>query len=1090
MIYLDLILNLSLLVALSIVSGFIEKRRPVHRSDGALWQGLLFGGAAVIGMLRPLDLGAGLIFDGRSVMLSLGALFFGPWAGAVAGSMAIACRLWLGGLGTLTGVSVILSSLGIGIWAHFRRKPFAHPYSTPSLYLFGLAVHLAMLALMFTLPLEAALTTLRKIGLPVLLLYPLATVLAGKVLADQTFAARLVEGLRQATQDLDVTLQSIGEGVIVTDLEGRVVRLNPEAARLTGWPAEDAIGKPLTEVFRVEDARTREPIANPVAKVLEAGQPVGLANHSLLHSRDGAARHITDNAAPIRRPDGRVSGVVLVFRDVSESYRTQEALRRSEESYRRLFEDHAAVKLIIDPATGAIRDANPAAVRFYGWPRKRLMQMNIRDINTLPPEAIAQEMEKARSQKRIHFEFRHRRADGSVRDVEVFSSRITAGGSEFLHSIVHDVTEHRQMEERLRQSDQLLADLAAQVPGVVYQYRLHPDGRSCFPYASPGMEAIYEISPEAVREDATPVFGRLHPEDHDRVAQAIQASARTLEPFHCEFRVVLPRQGLRWRVSNAQPQRLKDGGTLWHGIIQDITARKEAEISLVESEARYRNLIMHSPDAIFVNQDDRVILVNHACERLFGARGPEELMGKSPYELFHPDFHDVVRERIHRMRDFGETAPLIEERIVRLDGRAVDVEALAAPFPYQGANAIHVILRDISGRKQAEAERERLAAQLLQAQKMESVGRLAGGVAHDFNNMLTVILGHTEILLDDADPGEALHADLTAIREAAETSARITRQLLAFARQQTIVPQVLDLNATVEGMLKMLRRLIGEDIDLAWHPAGHLWPVTMDPSQIDQILANLCVNARDAIEGVGRVTIETANVAIDKGYGEGEAAGTPGAYAMLAVSDSGCGMNRETLAKIFDPFFTTKEVGRGTGLGLATVYGIVKQNGGFINVYSEPGRGTTFRIYLPRAAEDGAPEDEEGPAETLQGGTETILLVEDEPGILNLGRKILERLGYTVLTAETPAAALQKAGDHIGPIHLVMTDVVMPGMNGRELAERIGTMHPGIRCLYMSGYTANVIVHHGVLDPGVHFLQKPFSVNTLAAKVREVLDET
>jgi PAS domain S-box-containing protein len=495
MVYLDLILNLALLVALSIVSGFIEKRCPRSRPWGPLFQGLLFGGATVLGMLRPLVLGPGLIFDGRSVMLSLCALFFGPWAAATSGVMTIACRLWLGGVGTQMGVSVILASVGIGLLVRSRIQPESAPPSARTLYLFGLAVHLAMLALMFTLPPAVALATVQKVGLPVLLLYPLATVLGGKVLADQASAARFVE-----------------------------------------------------------------------------------------------------------------------------------ALRKSEETYRRLFEDHAAVKLIIDPVSGSIVDANQAAVDFYGWPRERLVGMKVQEINTLPPEALAREMEKARSQQRIRFAFRHRRADGSIRDVEVFSSRIAADGAEFLHSIVHDVTEQKRLEAQLRQSDDLLANLAAQVPGVVYQYRLHPDGRSCFPYASPGMQAIYEVAPEAVREDATPAFGRLHPEDRDRVTEAILESARTLEPFHCEFRVVLPRQGLRWRLSDAQPQRMADGGTLWHGIISDITARKRAD---AERE-RLLAAIEQTGEAVCITDVDGTIqYVNPAFEAVTGY-GRGEAVGNTP----------------------------------------------------------------------------------------------------------------------------------------------------------------------------------------------------------------------------------------------------------------------------------------------------------------------------------------------------------------------------------------------------------------------------------------------------------------------------
>jgi two-component system sensor histidine kinase EvgS len=371
---------------------------------------------------------------------------------------------------------------------------------------------------------------------------------------------------------------------------------------------------------------------------------------------------------------------------------------------------------------------------------------------------------------------------------------------------------------------------------------------------------------------------------------------------------------------------------------------------------------------------------------------------------------------------------------------------------------------------------------------MESVGRLAGGVAHDYNNMLSLIIGYAELALDKTSPGDALREDLDEILSAAQRSADITRQLLAFARKQTIRPKVIDLNETVEGMLKMLRRLIGEDIDLSWRPGTGRMPVFMDPSQVDQLLANLCVNARDAIGGVGKLTIGTGRVRFDEAYCADHAGFIPGDFILLAVSDDGCGMDKDTLANIFEPFFTTKSVGEGTGLGLATVYGIVKQNEGFINVYSEPGEGATFKIYLPlRGKEEGpakAPETAEIPA----GRGETVLIVEDETSILELVQMVLERLGYHVLAASTPGKAMALAEEHGGAVDLLITDVVMPEMNGRELAETMQTHYPKLKVLFMSGYTANVIAHRGVLEEGVNFIQKPVSNRELAVKAREVLE--
>ena len=399
-----------------------------------------------------------------------------------------------------------------------------------------------------------------------------------------------------------------------------------------------------------------------------------------------------------------------------------------------------------------------------------------------------------------------------------------------------------------------------------------------------------------------------------------------------------------------------------------------------------------------------------------------------------------------------------------------------------------LVLMDIADRKRAGEERERLQAQLNQAQKLEAVGRLAGGVAHDFNNMLGIILGHADLVLDQIEPDAPYAYDIKEIRKAARRSADLTRQMLAFARKQTICPSIIDLNETVSSILKMLRRLIGEDISLFWKPGMDPWPVKMDPFQIDQILANLAVNSRDAMTGGGgSMTIETANVEFDDSYCQAHKGFTTGSFVMLSISDTGAGMDSETLELIFDPFFTTKEVGKGTGLGLSTVYGIVRQNNGFINVYSEPGHGTTFKIYFPRTKEKVLAKPAVESKKDLKG-TETVLFVEDEESMLALGKTILQRHGYEVLAACRPGEALRIALNHPGPIHLLITDVIMPEMNGKDLRDRLAEVRPSFKSIFMSGYTSNVIAHHGILDEGINFLQKPFSVQTLLEKVRRVLD--
>lgn len=513
--------------------------------------------------------------------------------------------------------------------------------------------------------------------------------------------------------------------------------------------------------------------------------------------------------------------------------------------------------------------------------------------------------------------------------------------------------------------------------------------------------------------------------------------------------------------------------------IRDITARKWAEAE----RKRLMAAIEQAEEAIVMTDAQGIIqFVNPAFERTTGY-SRKEAVGQNPRILKSGEQDKLFYRNLWETILGGRTwaGRMVNKR---KDGTLYTEETTISPVRDASGQIVNYVAvkRDIT-------EHLRLAAQFQQSQKMEAVGLLAGGVAHDYNNMLNVILGYTELALNKVDPAQPLHADLEEIYKAAIRSTDITRQLLAFARKQTIIPVVLDLNQNVESMLKMLRRLIGEGINLAWLPEVGLYPVNMDPVQVGQILANLCVNARDAIADVGKVTIETGNAVFDETYCAQHAGFVAGEYVLLAVSDDGCGMDKETLDQIFKPFFTSKGVGQGTGLGLSTVYGIVKQNNGFINVYSETGKGTTFRIYLPRYAGQAVDTQRERAAEIPLSRGETVLVVEDEPANLTMAKIMLKELGYRVLAAGTPGEAIDLAEKHSSEIHLLITDVVMPEMNGWDLAERLQSLYPSMKILFMSGYTANVIVHRGVLDKGVNFIQKPFSMKDLAVKVRRAVRE-
>jgi PAS domain S-box-containing protein len=728
--------------------------------------------------------------------------------------------------------------------------------------------------------------------------------------------------------------------------------------------------------------------------------------------------------------------------------------------------DHICDILFVFGADGRVVDANAAAVAQYGYSFDELLERTVFDIR-LPddrPTAVVQ-LGRAHSEGQ-QFETVHRRKDGTTFPVEVSTSAVPIDGVRVIFATIRDITSRKQAEQHLRESEErfrLFTEVAFE--GVV----IH-DG-TIVADISPVLAhmAGYEVDEVIGRS----IFEFIAPEMKPRILDDIAKAAS----YVSHVMLCRRKDGTSFPIEASARMVTYRGRSMRAVSVRDVSERVAAEQKLRQSEQGFRSMIERTPYGIAVSRDEKFVYVNPAFARLLRYDDANELVGRAPEELVPAELREVVRENI-RVNAEGGNRSSSERPLRRKDGTLVRTRIVGFQVYFEGEPASMGIFEDVS-------ENRRLEDELRQAQKMEAVGRLAGGVAHDFNNLLTAILGHSELLQQSLQPGTAPRRQAEQIHRAALRGSQLTGQLLAFSRKQVLQPKVLDLDAVVGSMSSMLERLIGEDIELEEDLQPSLWPVKADPGQIEQVLLNLAVNARDAMPRGGHLLIRTRNIDAARAAAFGVEARR---WVMLEVQDSGHGMSPETLTRVFEPFFTTKPRGKGTGLGLATVYGIVTQSGGHISVESEPEKGALFRVLLP-AAEEALTRAVSAEARApLAGGGESILLVEDDADVRQFIHDVLAGHGYKVLPAKDGPEALTVARRFEGPLHLLLTDVVMPRMTGAEVATTLVRDRPDLKVLYISGYPGETMVKQGVLAPELRFLQKPFSVGDLTRRVRELLD--
>jgi len=767
--------------------------------------------------------------------------------------------------------------------------------------------------------------------------------------------------------------------------------------------------------------------------------------------------------------------------------KTQQMLQEREERIEFLADiiKNSPLGILATDKNWRITYVNSAGENLYGWRAHELMGRDFSILSSQPNFAEVQReiLDTVRGGRIWRGELTSRNKEGDLFYVDSAFYQVLDRGGDFLALVVfqEDISERKQMEAELRESDQkyhLVVENANQ--GIV----VAQDGRLKFCNSK-----ISEMMGYSFQElMSKPFIEFVHPEDQTKVLENYLKRLQGRElPKVYTFRAIDKWGSTKWLEINAT--RIQwEGRPATLNFLSDVTERVRMEEEIRRKEEYFRSLIENSTDVIFILDKGGIIRYTSPSSLKVLGYLPEELLEERGFKYIHPDDASSVKGVIQRVAEEPDTTLGMEFRLRHRDGSWRMMEGFARNLlRVPSIQGIVINARDITEQRAAEQEIDSLQEQFRQSQKMEAIGRLAGGIAHDFNNLLSIIQGYSDLSVLTLSEGDPLRENIEQIQKASRKAADLTRQLLAFSRRQVMEMRVLDLNLLLKNLEKMLRRLIGEDIELSILQGEGLGRVKADPGQLEQVILNLVVNARDAMPSGGKLTIETANVKLDEAYARAHVAVKTGDYVLLSISDTGEGMTPEVRERIFEPFFTTKQ--KGTGLGLSTVYGIVKQSGGNIWVYSEPGRGTSFKIYLPRVDE---PLEETSVVigeEDLPRGNETVLIVEDEEEVRKIAMAILRRQGYKVLEAPQGGDAFLICEKYEGPIHLMLTDVVMPRMDGMELAQRLLSMRPEMKVIYMSGYADNAILRHGFLEEGVDYIQKPFTVSRLARKVREVLDK-
>jgi two-component system cell cycle sensor histidine kinase/response regulator CckA len=890
-------------------------------------------------------------------------------------------------------------------------------------------------------------------------------VLVAEHVRDITERHRTEEALRESETKYRTLVENIPQKVFIKNRDSRYVSINQNYAQDLGIRPEEVLGKvdydffprELADKYRADDKR-----------IMETGRTENIEEKYI---QEGQEVWVNTIKTPVKDENANIVGVLGTFFDITERKRAEQALKESEERFRAIF-DYNPVGIAMSDFTGRFLQSNHAYREIVGYTAEELQGLTFQDLTH--PEDLPENLrlvEELQSGRRRHvsLEKRYLRKDGTIRLVRMTVNllRDAQGEPQYLLGTIIDITARKQAEEALRESEKRFRDITEYAAEWVWEV----DARGKFTYSSPVVKQLLGYQPEEVLDKH--FYDFFLPEAREDLKNAALAVFAAKKPFRDFLNPNLHKNGQIVWLSTSGIPILDAQGNLrgYRGVDIDITERWEAE-------ALSRNLITKSMVGIYLIQHGKFQLVNQWFFAITGYN-KDEFSNLEPLELVHPEDREATRENAVKMLK-GLSAVPYEYRTITKGGETRWIMETVTSIQYQGKRAVLGYFMDVT-------ERKTLEEQLLQAQKMEAVGRLAGGVAHDFNNLLMAIMGYSELMRAKVHRGDPLYDHLENILKAGERAAALTQQLLTFSRRQIVHPQVIDLQQVILDLEPMLRRLLEEDIELEIIHDPMPVAVKGDPGHLSQIIMNLVVNARDAMPRGGRLTLKTAPVDLPKGHQARFRLAPPGAYAMLMVQDTGVGMSGATQAHIFEPFFTTKEPGKGTGLGLSTVYGIVKQSGGYLDLNSKPGKGSAFTILLPRLkAMVQQPKVKIPITESLRG-EETILLVEDEDVLRALLAKFLRLYGYAVLEARHGGEALLICERHQGPIHLMVTDVVMPQMSGRELADRLTPLRPEMQVLYMSGYTDDAMVHHGVADLSVPFLQKPFKPIELARQVHDVL---